>query len=52
MNLADGKPYKYLAERIFPEVMRVDYKIEYTRRPPCGGKPEAGSVRANGKRCT
>ena len=34
MNLADGKPYKYLAERIFPEVMRVDYKIEYTRRPP------------------
>ena len=33
MSLADGKPYKYLAEKIFPEVMRVEYKIEYTRRP-------------------
>ena len=27
MRLADGKPYKYLAEKIFPEVMRVDYRI-------------------------
>ena len=25
MKLADGKPYRYLAEKIFPEVMRVDY---------------------------
>lgn len=33
MNLADGKPYKYLAEKIFPFVMRVDYRIEYTRKP-------------------
>ena len=33
MALADGKPYKYLAERIFPEVMRVEYRIEYTRKP-------------------
>ena len=33
MNLADGKPYKYLAEKIFPAVMRVDYRIEYTRKP-------------------
>ena len=33
MRLADGKPYKYLAEKIFPEVMRVDYRIEYTRQP-------------------
>lgn len=33
MNLADGKPYKYLAEKIFPRVMRVDYEIEYTRKP-------------------
>ena len=33
MHLADGKPYKYLAEKIFPEVMRVDYRIEYTRQP-------------------
>lgn len=33
MDLADGKPYKYLAEKIFPGVMRVDYEIEYTRKP-------------------
>lgn len=33
MNLADGKPYKYLAEKIFPGVMRVDYRIEYIRKP-------------------
>ena len=33
MNLADGKPYKYLAEKVFPGVMRVDYEIEYTRKP-------------------
>ena len=33
MHLADGKPYRYLAEKIFPEVMRVDYRIEYTRQP-------------------
>ena len=33
MRLAEGKPYKYLAEKIFPEVMRVDYRIEYTRQP-------------------
>ena len=33
MSFADGKPYKYLMEKIFPEVMRVDYRIEYTRKP-------------------
>lgn len=33
MNLADGKPYKYLTEKIFPGVMRVDYEIAYTRKP-------------------
>lgn len=33
MALADGKPYKYLAEKIFPEVIRVNYRIEYTRQP-------------------
>lgn len=33
MNLADGVPYGYLNERIFPFVRRVDYKIAYTRRP-------------------
>lgn len=33
MDLADGKPYKYLAEKIFPGVMRVEYEIEYTREP-------------------
>ena len=33
MNLADGKPYKYLREKIFPEVMRVEYEIAYTRTP-------------------
>lgn len=33
MGLADGKPYKYLAEKIFRGVMRVDYEIEYTRKP-------------------
>ena len=31
MNLADGKPYKYLREKVFPEVMRVEYEIAYTR---------------------
>lgn len=33
MELADGKPYKYLAEKIFPGVMRVDYEIGYKRKP-------------------
>lgn len=33
MNLADGKPYKYMAEKIFPNVMRVNYMIEYMRKP-------------------
>ena len=33
MNLADGKPYKYLAEKIFPAVRRVEYEIEYMRKP-------------------
>ena len=33
MALANGKSYKYLAEKIFPKVMRVDYRIEYTRKP-------------------
>ena len=33
MDLADGKSYKYLADKVFPAVMRVDYEIEYLRRP-------------------
>lgn len=33
MSLADGKPYRYLSEKIFPAVMRVDYRIEYMRKP-------------------
>ena len=33
MSLADGKPYRYLSEKIFPAVMRVDYRIEYTCKP-------------------
>ena len=33
MELADGKPYKYLREKIFPEVKRVEYEIAYTRIP-------------------
>lgn len=33
MNLADGAPYKYLAEKIFPDVKRVDYEIAYVRKP-------------------
>ncbi len=33
MSLADGKPYKYLVEKVFPAVMRVGYRIEYTRKP-------------------
>ncbi|WP_455591060.1 DUF3868 domain-containing protein [Bacteroides sp.] len=33
MNLADGVPYRYLSERVFPFVRRVDYRISYTRRP-------------------
>lgn len=33
MSFADGKPYRYLSEKIFPAVMRVDYRIEYTRKP-------------------
>ena len=41
MRLADGKPYKYLAEKIFPEVMRVDYRIEYTRQPLDAAESEA-----------
>lgn len=32
-ELADGKPYKYLVDKIFPAVRRIDYKITYTRRP-------------------
>lgn len=33
MNLADGVPYRYLDERVFPYVRRVDYEISFTRRP-------------------
>lgn len=33
MALADGKPYKYLEEKIFPGVKRVEYEIEYVRKP-------------------
>ena len=40
MKLADGKPYRYLAEKIFPEVMRVDYRIEHPPAAGCGGEPE------------
>lgn len=32
-ELADGKPYKYLVDKIFPAVRRIDYKITYIRRP-------------------
>lgn len=31
-ELADGKPYRYLVDKIFPAVRRIDYKIAYTRR--------------------
>ena len=27
MSLADGKPYKYLVEKVFPAVMRVGYQL-------------------------
>ena len=33
MALADGNPYKYLADKIFPGVMRVEYAVAYNRRP-------------------
>jgi len=31
MKLADGVPYDYLCERIFPRVRRVEYTINYTQ---------------------
>ena len=33
MALADGNPCKYLVDKIFPGVMRVEYAIDYTRQP-------------------
>ena len=33
MQLADGVPYRYLRDRIFPQVPRVSYEIAYTRAP-------------------
>lgn len=33
MELADGIPYRFLRERIFPQVPRVNYEIGYTRKP-------------------
>lgn len=33
MALADGNPYKYLTDKIFPGVMRVEYAIAYNRQP-------------------
>lgn len=32
VELADGVPYRYLTNRIFPQVRRVDYEIIYTCR--------------------
>jgi tetratricopeptide (TPR) repeat protein len=31
IQLADGVPYRYLCDRIFPQVPRVNYEIAYTR---------------------
>jgi tetratricopeptide (TPR) repeat protein len=33
MQFADGVPYKYLRDRIFPQVPRANYEIAYTRVP-------------------
>lgn len=33
MQLADGTPYRYLRDHIFPQVPRVNYEIAYTRNP-------------------
>jgi tetratricopeptide (TPR) repeat protein len=33
IQLADGVPYRYLRDRVFPQVPRVDYEIAYTRVP-------------------
>jgi hypothetical protein len=33
MQFADGVPYRYLRDRIFPQVPRVNYEIAYTRAP-------------------
>ena len=32
-ELADGKPYRYLVDKVFSAVRRIDYKITYIRRP-------------------
>ncbi|MDR0745475.1 MAG: DUF3868 domain-containing protein [Mediterranea sp.] len=31
IQLADGVPYRYLRDRVFPQVPRVNYEIAYTR---------------------
>lgn len=33
LALADGNPYKYLVDKVFPSVMRVEYTVDYTRQP-------------------
>lgn len=33
MQLADGVPYRYLRDRVFPQIPRIDYEIAYTRAP-------------------
>lgn len=49
MELADGKPYKYLAEKIFPGVMRLDYEIAY-RRKPLDAEESLRLLRSGGQR--
>lgn len=33
MQLADGVPYRFLRDRVFPQVPRINYEIAYTRTP-------------------
>lgn len=33
MQLADGTPYRFLRDHIFPQVPRIHYEIAYTRKP-------------------
>jgi hypothetical protein len=32
-NLASGIPYKYISERIFPQVCRLEYEVKYNQEP-------------------
>ena len=47
MRLADGKPYKYLAEKIFPEVMRWTTDKVHPPAAGCGGESGGYSAPAN-----